>query len=89
VGFSSYPLLPEEVTYFSWEQIVEIADQCLYAAKHSGRNAWVGIIPDLDNIQRNGKDFPEAIPDLVRSGILPTVSSFDKPVVWAEEGEDH
>jgi len=89
VGFSSYPLLPEEMTYFSWEQIVEIADQCLYAAKRSGRNAWVGIIPDLDNLRRKGNELPETIPDLVRAGLLPTVSSFDNPVVWAEEGEDH
>jgi len=85
VGFSSYPLLPDEVSCFSWEQIVEIADQCLFAAKRSGRNAWVGIIPDQDSLR--GRELPEEIPVLVRAGILPTVSSLGAPVVWAMDGE--
>jgi diguanylate cyclase (GGDEF)-like protein/PAS domain S-box-containing protein len=85
VGFSSYPLLPEDVHFFSWEQIVEIADQCLYAAKRNGRNAWVGIIPDQENLRRSGKKLPKHIPDLVRAGLLPTMSSLKFPVVWGED----
>jgi diguanylate cyclase (GGDEF)-like protein/PAS domain S-box-containing protein len=87
VGFSSYPLLPDAMSYFSWEQIVEIADQCLYAAKRSGRNAWVGIIPDLDFAQQQGEVLPTSIPELVRAGVLPTVSSLESPVIWAEPDE--
>jgi diguanylate cyclase (GGDEF)-like protein len=43
VGFACFPFItakPEEV---SWEQVVEIADVCLYIAKNSQRNAWVGM----------------------------------------------
>ena len=65
---------------------MEIADQCLYAAKRSGRNAWVGIIPDLDFAQQ-GEVLPTSIPELVRAGVLPTVSSLESPVIWAEPDE--
>jgi len=46
LGFSVFPLLLQDSGSFTWEQIVDITDVCLYAAKHNGRNAWVGIIPD-------------------------------------------
>ncbi len=44
LGFAPYPIArgypPEAV---SWTQVVEMADRCLYAAKESGRNGWVGL----------------------------------------------
>ncbi len=30
--------------FLTWEQVGSIADRALYAAKSSGRNAWVGIL---------------------------------------------
>ena len=44
LGFTAFPLLPSKAEEFSWEQTVELADQCLYAAKHSGRDGWVGCL---------------------------------------------
>ncbi|HEY1092329.1 MAG TPA: GGDEF domain-containing protein [Burkholderiaceae bacterium] len=51
VGFACYPVAfhgqksaaPAEAP--SWESVVSLADQCLYAAKASGRDLWVGIQP--------------------------------------------
>lgn len=43
IGFASFPLLPKDPERFAWEQIVELTDQCLYQAKHQGRNAWMGV----------------------------------------------
>lgn len=43
VGYTAFPVLPAEPDAFRWEEAVEIADQCLYAAKNSGRDAWVGV----------------------------------------------
>jgi diguanylate cyclase (GGDEF)-like protein/PAS domain S-box-containing protein len=82
VGFSVYPLLMEELSHFSWEQVVEIADQCLYAAKRNGRNAWVGMIPDQELMKDPNLNLPENISELVRAGILPTISSLKKPIAW-------
>jgi len=42
LGFAAYPLLRDR-TILDWEQTLELADFCLYTAKHGGRNAWVGI----------------------------------------------
>ncbi|MES2073543.1 MAG: AAA family ATPase [Pseudomonadota bacterium] len=42
VGFACYPFLPASPRLLSWSQVVELADQALYAAKRCGRDAWVG-----------------------------------------------
>jgi len=48
LGFAFFPFLPETPEILGWEQIVDLADQCLYAAKRGGRNAWVGLCPTED-----------------------------------------
>ena len=74
VGFSVYPLLVSEPALIGWEQVVEIADQCLYSAKHTGRNAWVGLIP-AKTTKVKGTDLPHDFSRLVKSGVLPVVHS--------------
>lgn len=48
IGFSCFPLLASMPEAVDWEQVVNIADKALYAAKNSGRNAWVGITAKND-----------------------------------------
>jgi predicted signal transduction protein with EAL and GGDEF domain len=43
IGFTTYPFVPTALDASAWEQVIDIADQCLYVAKHAGRNAWVGL----------------------------------------------
>ncbi len=43
LGFCAYPLAPEHPDALDWQRVVEVADRCLYAAKLSGRDGWVGI----------------------------------------------
>jgi diguanylate cyclase (GGDEF)-like protein len=43
VGFACFPFLPSHPDLLSWAQVVELADQALYMAKHGGRDAWVGL----------------------------------------------
>ena len=45
VGFASYPFFASAPDRLNWEQVVHIADECLYAAKRRGRNAWAGVAP--------------------------------------------
>ena len=40
IGVASLPLFPDGA---GWQGAVRAADRALYAAKHSGRNAWVGL----------------------------------------------
>ena len=43
IGYASYPFIKEKPDSLDWERVVDIADHCLYAAKKSNRNAWVGL----------------------------------------------
>jgi diguanylate cyclase (GGDEF)-like protein len=43
IGFASYPFVFNKPDCIKWERVVDIADHCLYAAKKSGRNTWVGL----------------------------------------------
>jgi diguanylate cyclase (GGDEF)-like protein len=43
VGFACMPFELERPLARSWQQVVNLADLGLYAAKRSGRNAWVGV----------------------------------------------
>jgi diguanylate cyclase (GGDEF)-like protein len=43
VGYACFPFFPAHPRLLPWPQVVELADQGLYMAKHGGRNAWVGL----------------------------------------------
>jgi diguanylate cyclase (GGDEF)-like protein len=44
IGFSAFPVIDGSPNLFTWEEAIELADHCLYAAKNSGRDAWVGVL---------------------------------------------
>jgi predicted signal transduction protein with EAL and GGDEF domain len=44
IGLAAYPFDASAPDACSWEQVIDIADQCLYAAKRAGRNAWVEML---------------------------------------------
>jgi len=44
IGFSAFPVIESDPGAYPWEDAVKMADQCLYAAKRSGRDAWVGVL---------------------------------------------
>ncbi len=49
LGFSCFPLAISEPDQFSWEHVIDLADQALYAAKKTQRNCWVSLtVSDKD-----------------------------------------
>ncbi|MBX2857834.1 MAG: diguanylate cyclase [Cellvibrionaceae bacterium] len=43
IGYSVFPFYQDAPMSYSWEQVVDLADKCLYVAKNNARDAWVGV----------------------------------------------
>ncbi|HZU53070.1 MAG TPA: GGDEF domain-containing protein, partial [Holophagaceae bacterium] len=42
LGFALFPFIATDPEAVEWDEAVAMADRCLYAAKSSGRDRWVG-----------------------------------------------
>jgi len=77
IGFACYPFLKDTPDLLSWENTLDLADYCLYAAKNSNRNAWVGI----ENIDCSTTDIYNNVisntEQLIKSNHIKVLSSFD------------
>jgi diguanylate cyclase (GGDEF)-like protein len=43
IGYASWPFFKHEPDSLGWQDVLGLADRCLYLAKNSGRNAWIGL----------------------------------------------
>jgi diguanylate cyclase (GGDEF)-like protein len=76
IGASVFPFLSKWPRLISWDCVVGLADICLYAAKHSGRNAWVGVLPSgLISLDEIVLPLDEHLPELIQEAKLELVSS--------------
>jgi len=83
LGFSVFPFLPNDLSLFPWEQVIDIADACLYAAKRGGRNAWVGIVPEVSEIDDATRAVcNEGVESLIQSGLFKPLTSLKTPLRW-------
>jgi len=83
IGFAAFPAVESAPGAHPWEDVVKMADQCLYAAKLSGRDTWVGLVmPDdaVDPGPRMGTD----LGPLVAEGRVRILSSLPQgaPLRW-------
>lgn len=84
IGFATHPLSPELKGSEHWYHALDVADACLYAAKLSARNAWVGV----GSTQRalNGSALRDALPvtlqQLEARGAIKVFKSFAQPTRW-------
>jgi predicted signal transduction protein with EAL and GGDEF domain len=82
IGFACFPFLPSAPRLVSWSEVVELADQGLYLAKRSGRNAWAAVYsaaqarPD-GLFQRVMHNLDQALAE----GEVTLVSSLESPAV--------
>ena len=85
IGWALYPLMPVAPRLVTWEQVGTIADRALYAAKSSGRNAWVGLLSTLTTPIDDTVHLITHRPRiLVQEGALEVRSSLGGPdaIVW-------
>ena len=76
IGYAQYPLFPAAPQRVDWETVVNVADTCLYAAKLSWRDAWVGLRPGSQPPPDTPLVEPARhLPELVIAGQLEVVHS--------------
>ena len=62
IGFAGLPFLQGHPMALSWEEVINIADHALYAAKRSGRNRSIGLAS-------NASTRPDALHQGIAGGI--------------------
>ncbi|WP_166423592.1 two-component regulator propeller domain-containing protein [Paraglaciecola sp. 20A4] len=86
IGFACYPFITQKPELLSWVQVINIADYCMYAAKNTGRNAWVGVNSTSDDFDDNAVEtICQQTQELAQSGKLEVLSSVtkNKPINWS------
>lgn len=86
IGAAAYPVAPPTQAPASWEAVISLADQCLHAAKTSGRNMVVGVLPASDDIA-----LPEVpqVREGLQQGLVRLVHSFGRELRWAKPATAH
>lgn len=83
MGFASFPFIEGRPTALSWEQVIDVADLALYAAKKSGRNRCVGLVannntPEVNLYQRINND----LQNMINSRQISVINSSATLLVW-------
>jgi diguanylate cyclase (GGDEF)-like protein len=86
IGFAVFPFLRDDRHRFSWEDVIDVADVCLYAAKRAGRDCWVGVAArETSQPETLIARMRRSIADVVAAGELEVLTSPEKNVVrWPE-----
>ncbi len=80
VGYCAFPVAIGTPDGLSFEQSIILADLCMYAAKRSGRNGYVGFLaPDTLDPTRLLDVFPRGFIQLAKAGILEVQCSSGEP----------
>jgi hypothetical protein len=87
IGFASYPFLPTNCKEINWEKVINIANKSLFAAKKSGRNAWVGLLgTDKTKLEKLNEGIKRDIGKLLANGELKVLTSIENKshLIWTD-----
>jgi diguanylate cyclase (GGDEF)-like protein len=82
IGFAAFPFLTLDRTRFGWQEVLDVADTCLYAAKHAGRNRTVGVI-DADSREQETlvQRIRQSLDEVVASGEVTLAANGDATAI--------
>lgn len=77
IGFVPMPFSNFCFEQFSPEQVIQVADHCLYCAKASGRNCWVGMYGNYINSSVSLKEIHDDPMSLYKKSQIQLLASID------------
>lgn len=79
IGIACYPFIATAPRKLDWEQVIGLADQALYGAKSSGKNAWVRLdaAPNIKADFTNSTVSNEKLKDLLNCEAIVASSSLN------------
>ncbi len=75
LGYAIYPFYQHNPEALSWEQVVNIADRALYAAKKAGRDCWVGFDSRLSHGSSANPLQENLLQEMIEQGELQVLAS--------------
>ena len=87
IGYSCFPFTERHTRALTWEQVIAVADQGLYAAKYTSRNAWVGIDSNASTpVEKLYPQLHDDLPGCLERDIVDVASSIadTKALVWGQ-----
>jgi len=90
VGFAAFPFLSRDPEGVAWDTVLGLADQTCYAAKRSGRDAWVGLFSTPETLASAVEGTRAGVTDGIAAGTLVVESSLGpgRDVDWSAEGRE-
>lgn len=84
IGYACFPLMLEENVDKHWHGLISMADACLYAAKYSGKNSWIGVEKLMDNTLDLEDVTPRRLNSWQQQGNVKILSSIsaDEEIRW-------
>ncbi|MET0357557.1 MAG: two-component regulator propeller domain-containing protein [Cellvibrio sp.] len=83
IGFACFPFLKDHPMDLSWEQVIDVADHALYAAKRSGRNRSVGLAANENTSEQMlHHRIVSNLKELVINNELHVISDKPEDLVW-------
>lgn len=83
IGFACFPFLLNHTAALSWEQVIDIADHALYAAKKSGRNRCVGLATTATTPSEHlYEKLSQDLKGMIEQGELLVISEAVDDLIW-------